>query len=53
MAEITNMTQLWKYIVWIGGVDNYYENYEDAKQEFDKWISRGYDDVIIEEIKHG
>ena len=40
----------YKWIVWVGGVDDYYENYEDAKRDYDKWIDKGYDDVIIEEI---
>ena len=40
----------YKYIIWIGGVD-YYVNYENAKIDYDYWISQGYDDVILEKIK--
>ena len=42
----------YKYIVWVGGVDDYYTNYEDAKKDYDNWIDEGYDDVILEEVKH-
>ena len=41
----------WRYIVWISGVDDYYVNYKDALRAYDEWIDKGYDDVIIEEIK--
>ena len=34
----------WKYIVWVGGVDDYYVNYSDAKKDYDYWIDNGYDD---------
>ena len=27
----------WRYIVWVGGVDDYYKNYNDAKRAFDEW----------------
>ena len=40
----------WKYIVWVGGVDDYYTTYERAKKHYDEWVAKGYDDVIIEEI---
>tara|TARA_R100000234_G_C4985115_1_gene172832 strand:+ start:558 stop:701 length:144 start_codon:yes stop_codon:yes gene_type:complete len=41
----------WKYIVWVGGTDDYYTTLEDAQRDYDEWIDEGYDDVIIEEIK--
>jgi hypothetical protein len=41
----------WRYIVWVGGNDDYYKNYKDAKRDADEWKAKGYDDdVIIEEI---
>ena len=40
----------WKYIVWVGGVDDYYTDYERAKEHYDEWIAKGYDDVTIQEI---
>ena len=41
----------WRYIVWVGGYDDYYKNYKDAKRDADEWKDKGYDDVIIERIK--
>jgi hypothetical protein len=41
----------WRYIVWVGGNDDYYKNYKDAKRDADEWKAKGYDDVIIERIK--
>ena len=41
----------YRWIVWVGGVDAYYKNYDRAKEHYDKLIDQGYDDVIIEEIK--
>lgn len=41
----------WRYIVWVGGNDDYYKNYEDAKRDADEWKAKGYDDVIIERIE--
>jgi hypothetical protein len=40
-----------KHIVWIGGVDEYYTNYTDAKRDYDYWIDNGYDDVVIEKVE--
>ena len=40
----------WKYIVWVGGVDDYYKKYSDAKKSYDEWIAKGYDQVKIERI---
>ena len=42
----------WKYIVWVGGCDDYYTTFEDAQRAYDEWIDKGYDDVIIEEIRN-
>lgn len=47
------MANDYKYIVWVGGCDDYYTNYNDAKRDADEWKAKGYDDVIIEEIKNG
>ena len=51
ILEIENeIANKYKYIVWVGGCDDYYTNYNDAKRNADEWIAKGYDDVIIEEI---
>ena len=36
----------WKYIVWIGGVDNYYTTYAKAKEHYDEWTEKGYEVVM-------
>ena len=41
----------WRRIVWVGGNDDYYKKYEDAKRDYDDWIAKGYDDVVLERIK--
>ena len=28
----------YKWIVWVGGVDDYYVHYADAKRDYDNWI---------------
>ena len=43
--------QEYKYIVWVGGVDDYYTNYNDAQRDADEWKDKGYDDVVIERIE--
>ena len=40
----------WRWIVWVGGVDDYFLNYKDAKESYDEWIAEGYDFVKLEEI---
>ena len=45
-----NKMDKWKYIVWVGGVDDYYTDYKRAKEHYDQWIEQGYDDVILEKI---
>jgi len=44
------MSDKYKYIVWVGGCDDYYTNYKDAKRDYDDWISKGYDQVSIVKI---
>lgn len=39
-----------RYIVWIGGTPNYFDTLVEAEIEKFKWISKGYDDVIIKTI---
>ena len=40
----------WNWCVWVGGVDDYYVHYADAKRDYDDWIAKDYDDVILERI---
>lgn len=41
----------YKYIVWVGGIPDYYVEYNKAKSHYNEWIDKGYDDVVIEEIE--
>ena len=52
-ARWRKMMSKYKWIVWVGGVDDYYVHYVDAKRDYDDWIDKGYDNVIIEENKDG
>ena len=38
------------YIVWVGATPDYYINYEDAISDYNDWIDKGYDDVVLEKI---
>ena len=51
MGKLNRKGKEWKYIVWVGGTDDYYVHFEDAQRAYDEWIDKGYDDVIIEKIK--
>ena len=35
------MMSEYKWIVWVGGVDDYYVHYTDAKRDYDDWIDKG------------
>jgi len=41
----------YKYIVWVGGCDDYYTSYNSAKKDYDKWVKQGYDDVYLQEVQ--
>ena len=44
-----NMTKtIW--IVWIGGIDDHYENKQEAENAVALWKSKGYDDVQLEKV---
>ena len=36
------------YIVWVGGVCDHYDNYQEALHHLEDWLEKGYDDVSIE-----
>ena len=42
---------IYKYVVWVGGCDDYYTTYERAKERYDQWIEQGYDDVHLQEVQ--
>ena len=41
----------WKYIVWVNDVDDYYTIYKRAKEHYDEWIEKDYDQVSLVRIK--
>ena len=41
------------YIVWVGGVDNHCETLSEAVGEAQRWLIKGYDDVVIENTETG
>ena len=41
----------WKYIVWVSDVDDYYTTYERAKEHYNEWIEKEYDQVALVRIK--
>ena len=36
------------FIVWVGGVDDYFMDEAAAKAAIEEWQSEGYDDVVME-----
>lgn len=46
------MAKEYKWIVWVGGVDDYYTSYELAFEHYQEWIAKGYDDVQIERVQN-
>lgn len=39
------------FIVWVGGVPDYEgDSLATAKAVFNEWVSRGFDDVILETV---
>ncbi len=41
------MENNFKFVVWVGGCDDYYVSYDRAKEHYDDWIDQGYDDVHL------
>ncbi len=41
----------YNYVIWVGGVDDYYTDLDRAVKHFWEWIDKGYEDVILEDLK--
>ena len=41
----------WRYIVWVGGNDNYYKTFSLAQMDYHNWLNKGYDDVFLTEMQ--
>ena len=37
-----------KYILWIGGIDDHYTDFQSMYVDYLDWIARGYNDVKME-----
>ena len=37
----------YKYIVWVGGIDYHYDNYQEAFYALENWVEKGYDDIVL------
>tara|TARA_R100001369_G_C3290695_1_gene163847 strand:- start:462 stop:677 length:216 start_codon:yes stop_codon:yes gene_type:complete len=44
-------THNFRYVVWIGAVDDYYTTYKRAKEHYDEWIEQKYEDVVMLDLK--
>lgn len=36
------------WTVWVGGIDDHYDNEQEAMFAYHEWCAKGYDDVCIE-----
>ena len=45
------MKSEYKYVVWVGGVDDYYTTYNRALEDFNEWTEKGYNDVQLLKFK--
>jgi hypothetical protein len=45
------MKTKYKWIVWVGGVDEYFRTHIEARNYANSMIEEGYDDVYLEENK--
>ena len=48
---LTEYENGWRFIVWVGGNDDYCKNYSKAQMDYHNWVSKGYDDVVLTEIQ--
>jgi len=42
----------YKWVVWVGGVDDYFSTYWSARTYAEAMLQEGYDDVKIEEVNY-
>ena len=43
----------WRYIVWVGGNDDYYKTFSLAQMDYHNWREKGYDVCLTEIQKDG
>ena len=44
------MSSKYKYILWVGGIDDHYDTHKEAHDDYLEWKRLGYDDVEIQQI---
>ena len=48
---LTEYESGWRFIVWVGGNDDYYKNFSRAQMDYHNWVAKDYDDVVLTEIQ--
>ena len=48
---LTEYENGWRFIVWVGGNDDYYKNFSRAQMDYYNWVAKDYDDVVLTEIQ--
>ena len=48
--ELNEYQKGWRYLVWVGGVDDAFVHYQDALDSYNGWTRQGYDDVILSKL---
>ena len=43
----------YKYVVWVGGIDDYYTTYQKALEDHNEWIEKGYEDIQLIKLNKG
>lgn len=51
LNECKDYANGWRYIVWVGGNDNYYKSFSLAQMDYHNWLNKGYDDVFLTEMQ--
>ena len=50
--ELNEYQKGWRYLVWVGGVDDAFVHYQDALDSYNGWTRQGYDDVILSKLNN-
>ena len=48
---LTEYESGWRFIVWVGGNDDYYKSFSRAQMDYYNWVAKDYDDVVLTEIQ--
>ena len=48
---LTEYESGWRFIVWVGGNDDYYKSFSLAQMDYYNWVAKGHDDVVLTEIQ--